>query len=86
MKKIINPCMCKTYEGKARGFVKIEYDGGRLSLCGVIGPMSNGDARGSSGQCVDEIRNGTPVKGWTREMLNKLCDIWDEWHLHQTKQ
>lgn len=85
MKKIINPCMCKTYEGKARGFVKIEYDGGKLSLHGVIGPTSNGNAKGSCGQCVGEIRKGTPVEGWTREMLDKLCDIWDEWHLNDMR-
>lgn len=82
MKKVINPCMCEVYNGRARGFVKIEYDDGRLSLCGVIGPMSNGNAKGSCGQCIDEIREGEPTEGWTREMLDKLCQIWDRWHLN----
>ena len=82
MKKIINPCMCDVYGGRARGFVKIEYNDGRLSLSGVIGPMRNGNVKGSCGQCTDEIRKGTPVEGWTSEMLNKLCDIWDRWHLN----
>lgn len=82
MKRIINPCMCNVYNGKSSGFVKIEYEDGRLSLCGVIGPMRNGDAKGSCGQCTDEIRKGKPIGNWNREMLNKLCDIWDEWHLN----
>ena len=82
MRKIINPCICKTYKGSARAFCKIEYTDGRLSISGVVGPMNNGDRKGSAGQCVDAIRNGTPVKGWDAEMLRKFCAIWDEWHLN----
>ncbi len=85
MKRIINPCMCDVYNGKARGFVKIEYGGGRLSLSGVIGPIRNGDAKGSCGQCTDEIRKGEPTGSWSREMLDRLCRIWDEWHLNDMR-
>lgn len=87
MKKIINPCSCEVYRGTANAFVAIEYDkgGGKLSLHGVIGPTPNGGCRGSVGQCVDEIRKGTPVDTWTPEMLNKLCDIWDRWHLNDMR-
>lgn len=87
MKKIINPCSCRAYrrtgvEIMAKAYAKIEYDGERLSICGVVGPTKNGDCLGSAGQCADEIRNGTPAEGWTREMLDKFCDIWDRWHLN----
>lgn len=85
MKKIINPCICETYSGSGRGFVKIKYDDGKLSLCGVIAPMRNGDAKGFCGQCINEIRGGEPIEGWTREMLDKLCDIWGKWHLNDMK-
>ena len=34
---------------------------------------------------VDEIRNGSPTDEWTTEMLNKLCDIWDRWHLNDMR-
>lgn len=90
MKKVINPCKCETYNSNgsivmSNAFVKIEFKNGRLSLCGVIGPMSNGDCRGSAGQCLDQIRSGTPVGEWTQEMIQKLCDIWDEWHLNDMK-
>ena len=86
MKKIINPCKCEVYNGKQyNAFVEIEYENGRLSLHGVIGPKSNGECYGSAGQCVDEIREGTPTEDWTREMLDKLCEIWDRWHLNDMR-
>lgn len=82
MKKIINPCICDAYEGTANGFVKIEYVDERLSISGVIGPTRNGNCKGSCGQCIDGISAGTPTEGWTKEMLDKLCEIWKEWHLN----
>lgn len=87
MKKIINPCTCVVYgrtenEVMANAFAKIEFDGKRLSICGVVGPTGNGGCKGGAGQCTEEIRRGTPADGWTREMLDKFCDIWDRWHLN----
>lgn len=87
MKKVINPCTCKVYgvTGKPRrvnAYAEIEWDGKRLSIHGVVGPMSNGDCSGGAGQCTDAIRAGTPIEGWNREMLDKFCDIWDRWHLN----
>jgi len=85
MKKVINPCVCNTFSGKAQTYVKIEYEDGRLSICGVVGAKVNGNCKGSAGQCVDEIRKGTPAIDWTDEMLQKLCDIWDRWHLNDMR-
>lgn len=90
MKKVINPCKSKAYnyrgeEFLANAYVKIEYTNGRLSISGVVGPQRNGDCYGSAGQCVDAIREGTPNDGWTKEMLEKLCNIWDEWHLNDMR-
>ena len=82
MEKIISPCTCEVYRGNARAFAKITYEDGKLSISGVIGPTGNGNCKGSCGQCVDEIRSGEPVAGWNREMIDKLCKIWDEWHLN----
>lgn len=87
---IINPVMCDVWTrtgktARARGFVEITYtEDERLSLCGVVGPMSNGNCRGSAGQCTEAIRSGDPIAsdGWTRAMVNRLCEIWDEWHLN----
>lgn len=85
MKKIINPCICDVYGGRARGFIKIEYSDEKLSIVGVIGPTRSGDCKGSCGQCIDEISAGTPADGWTIEMLDKLCAIWKEWHLNDMR-
>ena len=90
MKKIINPCKCEVYHPNgekfpANAYVKIEYKDGRLSLSGVIGPKSNGDCYGACFQCNEEISQGKPTADWTQEMLEKLCDIWDKWHLNDTR-
>lgn len=87
MKKlIVNPVWCDVHEGRARGFARIELsDDGRLSICGVIGPMRNGNCKGSAGQCVHEIRAGDPAEGWSWDTLQKFCDIWDAWHLNDMR-
>lgn len=82
MKKIVNPCVCNTYNGDAKAYAEIEYENGQLSICGVVGPKRNGNCTGGAGQCVDEIRSGKPTEDWTNEMLQKFCDIWDRWHLN----
>ena len=85
MEKIINPVMCEVNGGAARAFAKIKFVDGKLSISGVIGPMQNGNCRGSFGQCVDEIREGRPIEGWTKGMVQVFCDIWDEWHLNDMR-
>lgn len=85
-KKIVSPCFCDTYSGQARAFAKITLSDKRnLSISGVVGPTSNGNCKGSAGQCVDEIRNGTPTECWSVGMLKKFCDIWDTWHLNDMR-
>ena len=84
-RKIINPCICDVIGGRARAFAKIEFNDGRLSITGAVGPLKSGNRRGSAGQCVNAIREGTPVEGWNREMLDKFCGIWDRWHLNDCR-
>lgn len=92
MEKIINPCRCLVYtsiDKKILGnaFCKISFDKtkGILSIRGVIAPLANGDVDVSAGQCISEIREGIPTEDWTKEMLNKFCDIWQEWHLNDMR-
>ena len=89
MRKVISPCMCEVSKSRAtslaRAFCEIKYDDGKLIIRGVIGPMSNGGCKGSCGQCTDAIRNGSPCNGWTKEMLDKFCSIWNEWHLNDMR-
>ena len=74
MKKVVSPCFCKVYtrrgnEATARAFCKIQFENGRLSITGVIGPMPSGNCSGGAGQCVDAIREGHPCDKWTRDKL-----------------
>ena len=90
MKKVVSPCFCKVYtrsrnEAAARAFCEIQFEDGRLSITGVIGPLPSGNCRGGAGQCVDAIRKGRPCDEWTQEMLDKFCSIWDEWHLNDMR-
>lgn len=77
-------------------FAKIEHDGDRLSISGVIGPMSNGDARGSSGQFIMSFKEYdsrghmnladiTPASGWTPDLIKRFFDAWDRWHLNDMR-
>lgn len=90
-RKVVNPCQCLVWVSRGikkiliPAYAKIEYTDGKLSIRGVVGPRSNGSCAGSAGQCVDEIREGTPVGGWTPEMLEKFCDIWYRWHLNDMR-
>ena len=99
--KIINPGRIDAYKNPYRNytvpiFAKIEYNKGKLSISGVIGPRSSGNCAGSCGQfimsfkeydhrgyhSIDDIILAT---GWTRETLIKFFDLWDRWHLNDLK-
>lgn len=59
-----------------------------LSITGVEGPKANGDAFGSCGQIGGSggFRDDGGLKidrlapGWTREMVDRLDEIWAAWH------
>lgn len=83
--KVVEPCTCEVNGRNYPAYAKIEFIDGNLSICGVIGPTSNGNCIGSAGQCVDEIRAGKPTADWTSKMLQKFCDIWDNFHLNDMR-
>ena len=62
----------------------IEYDGERLSITGVVGPMANGNSHGSVGQIV-----GEPIveyaEGWDAEKVDQFYKIWHRWHLNDLR-
>lgn len=64
---------------------------GRLSISGVVGPLSNGNARGSCGQIDGDIREafeaGTleTAPGWTPETVARFLEVWDRWHLNDMR-
>lgn len=87
--KIIKPCTCDVGQRapiRVNAYCEIRFvENSKLRIHGVIGPMRNGNCYGNCGQCIDEIRAGEPTEGWTPEMLQKFCDIWDKWHLNDMR-
>lgn len=67
--------------------ITVEFCGGRLSICGVVGAKSNGDCHGSAGQCRNELLRGdfTCANGWTIDEVQKLYRLWERWHLNDIR-
>ena len=63
-------------------FCKISFEDSKLSITGVIAPLSNGDANGSCGQIYDSINIDVFNEGWNKTKLAKFIAIWKEWHLN----
>lgn len=68
-----------------RLYVTIDWDGKRLSITGVIGPKSNGNARGSCGQTGIPPLLPQPQDEYTHAMVGQLRAIWDRWHLNDMR-
>lgn len=74
--------------GTVRGsvFCRIQYDGKRLSITGVEGPMRNGDCRGSAGQIADTLSEITTyATGWDADKVARFADTWCRWHLNDMR-
>jgi hypothetical protein len=65
-------------------FCNIKWDGKRLSITGVVGPMRNGDCKGSCGQI-----GGTKIEEfpepWTPELVQQFYEVWERWHLNDMR-
>lgn len=67
-------------------FVFIDWDGKRLSMTGVEGPTLRGDAKGGCGQIsMHEWEFANYAHGWTADKVQRLRQIWDEWHLNDMR-
>lgn len=78
--KVVNPFKTKD---SGEFFCSIKWDCKRLSICGVEGPLNNGDAKGSCGQVgIHTDRIGKLNAGWTLEMVEAFGCVWDRWHLN----
>jgi len=82
-------------EREGEAFAKITYFDGKLSIFGVIGTRG-GNATGSSGQWIMSFREYDdrghltldklkPAPGWTKYKVKKFLDIWDKWHLNDSR-
>ena len=67
-------------------FVFVEFDGRKLSITGVEGPKSNGDAHGACGQIdMHEWTPHTFAEGWNADMAVKLRKAWSDWHMNDCR-
>lgn len=82
--RILNPGTVLVGNGRrASLYVRVEWDGKRLSITGVEGPLSSGNALGSCGQCgIDKSLN--PADGWSAYMVDGLRSAWNSHHLNDT--
>lgn len=76
-----------TKPGSGNIYCKIEITkDGRLSINGVEGPKANGDCIGSCGQINMHLQGEQNqivlAPGWTRPMLARFFEIWQNWHLN----
>ena len=65
-------------------YVSVRWDGKRLSISGVEGPRTNGDAWGSCGQ-ISYQETYVPSPPWTSEGVKRLWELWDRWHLNDMR-
>lgn len=65
-------------------YARIKYESGRLSICGVEGTLSSGNALGSCGQ-ISQPKIENYASGWTLEKVSKLWQVWDRWHLNDVR-
>ena len=85
--KVVRIGTVKTYGGRwASVYCHITYKNGRLSIRGVVGPLPGGNCLGSCGQInVDWTPIVNYAKGWTPSMVKRFLDIWDRWHLNDSR-
>lgn len=90
--RVIRPGTIADHNGRPMNiFCKIEFKGGRLSITGVEGPLSNGDARGGCGQIDMHLSEPggldtfQPADGWTLDMFREFLTIWRRHHLNDMR-
>ena len=72
---------------RGKVFVTVTYtQEGKLSISGVVGPRSNGDCKGASGQLnmcltVDDFKSFG--KGFDRAQVQELFNVWEKYHLNE---
>ncbi len=57
-----------------------------LSIKGVVGPTKDGNAAGSSGQCLEAVLHVAAFDpGWDKAMALRFHEVWRAWHLNGTR-
>jgi hypothetical protein len=78
-------------------YCKIEFkDDGNLSISGVVGPRSGGNAAGACGQIImgfkeydyrgyQSLSDIQPAPAWTADTIKRFFDVWHRWHLNDMR-
>ena len=85
--KVVRIGTSKTHNGRRLApysvFCRIQFDGKKLSITGVEGPLRNGNAVGSCGQInMYEWNIDAYAPGWSARLETEFRLIWAEWHLN----
>ncbi len=87
-KKVCRPGTIDIGNWRASVFIKIDYDGKRLSISGVEGPLLTGNALGGCGQINMHLRAAqfqTFAPGWDTDTVAHLLEVWKRWHLNDMR-
>ena len=85
MEKVLRLGTSKTYGGRTFSvFAKVKYDGERLSIVGVEGPLPTGNALGGCGQIHDTILGDdfVPNSAMGQPMVDDFIALWKRYHLN----
>lgn len=70
-------------ELNSRIFCRVEFDGRRLSISGVEGPLRNGNSLGGCGQILETLdRLAFYAPGWDADSVRRFKECWERWHLN----
>lgn len=85
--KVLRLGTIETYGGSYMSvFVKVKFDGKRLSISGVEGPTHGGNAKGSCGQItISPQTYNKYAPGWDKAKASMLQKLWDRWHLNDMR-
>ncbi len=87
MDKIVRIGTSKTHGGRGYSiYCHIRFKDGRLSISGVEGPLSSGNALGSWGQIdMHDWHISAYAPGWNKALEIKFRKVWKRWHLNDLK-
>lgn len=79
----------RTYGGRYYStYAKIKLIDGRLSICGVEGPLPSGNCLGACGQIDMHMEPSdiiNPAPGWSHGKIQRFLNVWQEWHLNDMR-
>ena len=90
MDKIVRLGTIRTYNRRGMSvYARITLEDGKLSICGVEGPLPSGNCLGGCGQIGMSLNPSefqTFAPGWSRAKVAEFLQVWDKWHLNNMRE